>query len=44
GAVNDPAFVRNRLDIVAQVRSLVAVAVGATERSGGPRDAADARG
>ncbi|KFG75721.1 C15 family peptidase [Streptomyces mutabilis] len=31
GAVTDPAFVRNRLDIVAQVRSIVAVAVSASE-------------
>src|SRR5690606_41949152 len=44
GAVTDPGFVRNRLDIVAQVRSLVAVAVGAAERSGGPRGGADAHG
>ncbi|NEA87074.1 pyroglutamyl peptidase [Streptomyces sp. SID14436] len=44
GAVTDPGFVRNRLDIVAQVRSLVAVALGASERSGGPRGGADTRG
>ncbi|OSC61687.1 pyroglutamyl peptidase [Streptomyces sp. 4F] len=31
GTVTDPAFVRNRLDIVAQVRSIVAVAVSASE-------------
>ncbi|GGP98816.1 hypothetical protein GCM10010279_01950 [Streptomyces mutabilis] len=31
GAVTDPAFVRNRLEIVAQVRSIVAVAVSASE-------------
>ncbi|MER7051366.1 pyroglutamyl peptidase [Streptomyces sp. NPDC000351] len=31
GAVTDPAFVRNRLDIVAQVRAIVAVAVSASE-------------
>ncbi len=38
GAVTDAAFVRNRLDIVAQVRAIVAVAVGASEpdRSGRP--------
>ncbi len=36
GTVTDPEFVRNRRDIVAQVRSIVAVAVGAAER---PRDA-----
>jgi hypothetical protein len=29
GTVTDPAFVRNRLDIIAQVRAIVAVAVGA---------------
>ncbi|MET8077626.1 pyroglutamyl peptidase [Streptomyces sp. NPDC005303] len=29
GAVTDPGFVRNRLDIIAQVRAIVAVAVGA---------------
>lgn len=31
GTVTDPAFVRNRLDIVAQVRSIVAVAVSASD-------------
>ncbi|MFJ8190628.1 pyroglutamyl peptidase [Streptomyces sp. NPDC096094] len=31
GAVSDPAFVRNRLDIVAQTRAIVAVAVSASE-------------
>ncbi|MEU5255606.1 pyroglutamyl peptidase [Streptomyces longwoodensis] len=37
GTVTDPEFVRNRLDIVAQVRSVLAVAVaaGARERAGG---------
>ncbi|MFE9770569.1 pyroglutamyl peptidase [Streptomyces sp. NPDC005931] len=35
GAVTDPEFVRNRLDIVAQVRAIVAVAVSATERTRG---------
>jgi pyrrolidone-carboxylate peptidase len=29
GTVTDPAFVRNRLDIIAQVRAIVSVAVGA---------------
>ncbi|MFF1721407.1 pyroglutamyl peptidase [Streptomyces sviceus] len=29
GTVTDPGFVRNRLDIIAQVRAIVAVAVGA---------------
>lgn len=29
GAVTDPGFVRNRVDIIAQVRAIVAVAVGA---------------
>ncbi|MEW2508775.1 pyroglutamyl peptidase [Streptomyces sp. NPDC046870] len=33
--VTDPEFVRNRLDIIAQVRSIVAVSVGAAERSPG---------
>ncbi|MFF5546042.1 pyroglutamyl peptidase [Streptomyces olivaceoviridis] len=33
--VTDPEFVRNRLDIIAQVRSIVAVSVGATERRPG---------
>ncbi len=33
--VTDPEFVRNRLDIVAQVRAIVAVAVSATERRPG---------
>ncbi|WPP29642.1 pyroglutamyl peptidase [Streptomyces sp. CL7] len=31
--VTDPQFVRNRLDIIAQVRSIVAVAVSASERA-----------
>jgi hypothetical protein len=35
GAVTDPEFVRNRLDIVAQTRTIVAVAVSA---SGADRD------
>ncbi|MFJ7147887.1 pyroglutamyl peptidase [Streptomyces sp. NPDC100445] len=35
GAVTDPEFVRNRLDIIAQVRSVVAVAVGAGTRARG---------
>ncbi|MFF8903910.1 pyroglutamyl peptidase [Streptomyces olivaceoviridis] len=33
--VTDPEFVRNRLDIIAQVRSIVAVSVDATERRPG---------
>ncbi|MEV1063195.1 pyroglutamyl peptidase [Streptomyces sp. NPDC050263] len=33
--VTDPEFVRNRLDIVAQVRAILAVAVSATERTRG---------
>ncbi|MGW0511981.1 pyroglutamyl peptidase [Streptomyces olivaceoviridis] len=33
--VTDSEFVRNRLDIIAQVRSIVAVSVGATERRPG---------
>ncbi|GGS44023.1 pyroglutamyl peptidase [Streptomyces cinerochromogenes] len=33
--VTDPEFVRNRLDIIAQVRAIVAVAVSATERRPG---------
>lgn len=33
GAVTDPEFVRNRLDIVAQVRAIVGVAVEATSAS-----------
>ncbi|MEU0048328.1 pyroglutamyl peptidase [Streptomyces sp. NPDC006309] len=33
GAVTDPGFVRNRLDIIAQVRSIVTVAAGATARA-----------
>ncbi|KUM97730.1 pyroglutamyl peptidase [Streptomyces cellostaticus] len=32
GTVTDPEFVRNRLDIIAQVRSIVTVAAGATFR------------
>jgi pyrrolidone-carboxylate peptidase len=35
GAVTDPEFVRNRLDIIAQVRSIVTVALSATERARG---------
>ncbi|MFD5077689.1 pyroglutamyl peptidase [Streptomyces sp. NPDC058371] len=34
GAVTDPQFVRNRLDIIAQVRSILTVAVDAALRSG----------
>lgn len=33
GAVTDPEFVRNRLDIIAQVRAILAAAVEATESS-----------
>ncbi|MFJ3302080.1 pyroglutamyl peptidase [Streptomyces sp. NPDC086549] len=33
GAVTDPEFVRNRLDIIAQVRSIVTVAINETERA-----------
>ncbi|MEV7814657.1 pyroglutamyl peptidase [Streptomyces flaveolus] len=33
--VTDPEFVRNRLDIIAQVRAIVAVSVSATERRPG---------
>ncbi|CAL9434566.1 putative protein [Streptomyces sp. enrichment culture] len=33
--LTDPEFVRNRLDIVAQVRAIVAVALSATERTRG---------
>ncbi|MGW4596678.1 pyroglutamyl peptidase [Streptomyces sp. NPDC004457] len=33
--VTDPEFVRNRLDIIAQVRSIVAVSVGAAQRRPG---------
>ncbi|MFD7130299.1 pyroglutamyl peptidase [Streptomyces sp. NPDC059894] len=35
GTVTDPEFVRNRLDIIAQVRAIVAVALGAAEGTGG---------
>ncbi|MFI9543201.1 pyroglutamyl peptidase [Streptomyces sp. NPDC052016] len=35
GTVSDPEFVRNRLDIVAQVRAIVTAAVSATERTPG---------
>ncbi|MFJ4618236.1 pyroglutamyl peptidase [Streptomyces sp. NPDC088812] len=35
GTVTDPEFVRNRLDIIAQVRAIVTVALGAAERTGG---------
>lgn len=35
GAVTDPAFVRNRLDIIDQVREIVTVAISATERTRG---------
>ncbi|MEY7977036.1 pyroglutamyl peptidase [Streptomyces pilosus] len=34
-AITDPEFVRNRLDIISQVRSIVTVAVSATERTRG---------
>ncbi|GAB2842111.1 hypothetical protein GCM10027074_05710 [Streptomyces deserti] len=33
--VTDPEFVRNRLDIIAQVRSILTVAISATERTRG---------
>jgi hypothetical protein len=33
--VTDPEFVRNRLDIIAQVRAIVTAAVSATERTRG---------
>lgn len=33
GTVTDPQFVRNRLDIVAQVRAILTAALGATERA-----------
>ncbi|MFD4574854.1 pyroglutamyl peptidase [Streptomyces sp. NPDC058417] len=36
GTVTDPEFVRNRLDIVAQVRAVLAVAVSASGTSGSP--------
>ncbi|MFF9216324.1 pyroglutamyl peptidase [Streptomyces viridosporus] len=35
GAVTDPVFVRNRLDIIDQVREIVTVAISATERTRG---------
>ncbi|MFI9566000.1 pyroglutamyl peptidase [Streptomyces rishiriensis] len=35
GTVTDPQFVRNRLDIVAQVRAILTAALGATERARG---------
>lgn len=35
GTVSDPEFVRNRLDIVAQVRAILTAAVGAAERARG---------
>jgi pyrrolidone-carboxylate peptidase len=35
GTVTDPGFVRNRLDIIDQVRAIVTVAVSATERTRG---------
>lgn len=38
GAVTDPGFVRNRVDIIAQVRAIVAVAVGARETPGASTD------
>ncbi|WP_371659680.1 pyroglutamyl peptidase [Streptomyces sp. NBC_00280] len=41
GAVTDPEFVRNRLDIIAQVRSILAVAVDASGGSSGQEAAAD---
>ncbi|MDX3572049.1 pyroglutamyl peptidase, partial [Streptomyces sp. ID05-47C] len=34
GTVTDPEFVRNRLDIIAQVRAIVAVAVAVSEAAG----------
>ncbi|WP_329277464.1 pyroglutamyl-peptidase I family protein [Streptomyces sp. NBC_01451] len=41
GAVTDPEFVRNRLDIIAQVRSILTVAVDASGDSAGQEDEAD---
>ncbi|MGW7256346.1 pyroglutamyl-peptidase I family protein [Streptomyces sp. NPDC054834] len=35
GTVTDPEFVRNRLDIIAQVRAIVTVAINETERARG---------
>ncbi|MBL1104748.1 pyroglutamyl peptidase [Streptomyces sp. 5-8] len=35
GTVTDPEFIQNRLDIIAQVRSIVTVALSATERTRG---------
>ncbi|MER6404569.1 pyroglutamyl peptidase [Streptomyces viridosporus] len=35
GTVTDPVFVRNRLDIIDQVREIVTVAISATERTRG---------
>ncbi len=41
GTVTDPEFVRNRLDIIAQVRSILAVAVEASGGSSGQEAEAD---
>ncbi len=41
GAVTDPGFVQNRVDIIAQVRAIVAVALGAQETPGGRKTDAD---
>lgn len=41
GAVTDPEFVRNRLDIIAQVRSILTVAVDASSDSSGQGAGAD---
>ncbi|MFI1352603.1 pyroglutamyl peptidase [Streptomyces sp. NPDC020898] len=41
GTVTDPEFVRNRLDIIAQVRSILAVAVEASDGSTGQEAEAD---
>ncbi|WP_055525605.1 hypothetical protein [Streptomyces graminilatus] len=38
GSVTDPEFVRNRLDIIAQVRSILGVAVDASGGQGDPAD------
>ncbi|MEU6222984.1 pyroglutamyl peptidase [Streptomyces sp. NPDC047042] len=42
GAVTDPEFVRNRLDIIAQVRSILTVAVDASSDSSGQVSASSA--
>ncbi len=39
--ITDPEFVRNRLDIVAQTRAIVAVAVGAAPGPGAAERARD---